>query len=28
VFLPLAERVPYFRERFREWAAHFSPQLG
>jgi guanosine-3',5'-bis(diphosphate) 3'-pyrophosphohydrolase len=28
VFLPLAERSPYFRERFREWAAHFAPQLG
>ena len=28
VFLPLAERSPYFQERFREWAAHFAPQLG
>jgi guanosine-3',5'-bis(diphosphate) 3'-pyrophosphohydrolase len=28
VFLPLADRSPYFRERFREWAAHFAPQLG
>jgi guanosine-3',5'-bis(diphosphate) 3'-pyrophosphohydrolase len=28
VFLPLAERSPYFRERFRVWAAHFAPQLG
>ena len=27
VFLPLAERSPYFRARFREWAAHFA-QLG
>jgi guanosine-3',5'-bis(diphosphate) 3'-pyrophosphohydrolase len=26
--LPLAERSPYFRERFREWSAHFAPQLG
>jgi guanosine-3',5'-bis(diphosphate) 3'-pyrophosphohydrolase len=26
--LPLAERSPYFRERFGEWAAHFAPQLG
>jgi (p)ppGpp synthase/HD superfamily hydrolase len=28
VFLPLAERSPYFRERFGEWAAHFAPRLG
>jgi (p)ppGpp synthase/HD superfamily hydrolase len=28
VFLPLAQRSPYFRERFREWAAHFAGQLG
>jgi guanosine-3',5'-bis(diphosphate) 3'-pyrophosphohydrolase len=26
--LPLAERYPYFRERFARWAAHFAPQLG
>jgi hypothetical protein len=26
--LPLAERSPYFRERFGRWAAHFAPQLG
>ena len=28
IFLPLAERSPYFRERFGEWAAHFGPKLG
>jgi (p)ppGpp synthase/HD superfamily hydrolase len=28
VFLPLADRSPYFRERFRDWAAHFAPQLA
>jgi (p)ppGpp synthase/HD superfamily hydrolase len=26
--VPLAERSPYFRERFREWSAYFAPQLG
>jgi GTP pyrophosphokinase len=26
--LPLAERSPYFRERFGHWAAHFGPRLG
>jgi hypothetical protein len=28
VFLPLAQRSPYFSELFRDWAAHFAGQLG
>jgi guanosine-3',5'-bis(diphosphate) 3'-pyrophosphohydrolase len=28
VFLPLAERSPYFRGLFHEWAAHFASRPG